>query len=115
MLGCKLDGRSAKDGIDAGGEDGDAVAAGNVAAAGNGEVDVGSFAAADPVGLHGADLVGPALELPEAVEKLVGVAGDAEEPLGEVALLNDGIFVTPAAAAHHLLVGENGLALRGTS
>ena len=53
----------------------------------------------------------PALfELRHVVEKLVGVVGDLEEPLFQGALLDGGVFVAPAAALHHLFVGQDGSA-----
>src|SRR5262249_39556151 len=58
--------------------------------------------------LHQAHLVGPTVERLERVQELVGVLGDAQEPLGELALLDRGAGA-PAAAVDHLLVGEYGL------
>ena len=107
MFGGELEGGGAEDGVDAGGEDGDAHRVGAVV---DGEGDLRAFAAADPVALHGAHLLGPAVEGVEAGEEFVGVAGDAEEPLRQVALLDQGVFVPPAAAVHDLLIGEHGAA-----
>ena len=45
-------------------------------------------------------------------QQLVGVVGDLEEPLLQRALLDGRVFVPPAAAVDHLLVGEHGGALR---
>ena len=45
------------------------------------------------------------------VQQLVGVIRDLEEPLLQRALLHRRVFVTPAAAFHHLLVGQHGGAL----
>ena len=75
-------------------------------------MNLGALGAADPVGLHEADALGP-VDGAE-VEQFVGVAGDAEEPLFEVAL-DDGRLAAFAAAglalgAEDLLVGEDGLA-----
>ena len=50
----------------------------------------------------------PPSSSPHGVEQFVGVSGDSEEPLFEGALLHGRGFVTPAAAVHHLLVGEHG-------
>ncbi len=79
------------------------------------EINLGAFAAADPVALHGAHFFRPAVELVEAVEQLLRIRGDAEEPLHQVALLHDRVFVPPAAAVDDLLIGEHGGALAGTS
>ena len=106
VLGGEGDEGCAVNGVDTGGEDFDLFVR-----AFDGEVDEGAFGAADPVALHGADLVGPAVHGVEAVEELIGILGDAKEPLGEVALLDDGVFVTPATTAYNLLVGEDGGAL----
>ena len=98
------DAGGAVDGIDAGGEDADGRA-GAIEV----EIDFGAFGAADPVALHGEDALGPAaFELRHVVEELVGVVGDFEEPLFEGALFDGGIFVAPAAAIDHLLVGQHG-------
>ncbi len=51
---------------------------------------------------------GPALEMIEARQEIVGIVGDLEEPLGELALL-DRRSRAPAAAVDHLLVGEHRL------
>ena len=108
VFGGEDDAGGAVDGVDAGGEDADFLVR-----AGEGEIDFGAFAAADPVALHGAHLGGPAgLELVHVVEKLVGVGGDAEEPLVEFALFDGGGFVTPAAAVDDLFIGEDGGAFR---
>ena len=64
---------------------------------------------ADPVALHRRDLVGP-LELRE-VEQLLGVARDAEEPLLQVALRDDGVAAL-ALAVDDLLVRQHRLVLR---
>ena len=73
------------------------------------EIDLGAFGAADPVALHGEDALGPAaFELRHVVEQLVGVGGDFEEPLFEGALFDGRVFVAPAAAFDHLLVGQHG-------
>ena len=63
---------------------------------------------ADPVLLHEADLGRPALEPVEGLAQLLGVGGDAEEPLGELAPLHRRARA-PAAAVDHLLVGQHRL------
>ncbi len=77
MFGRQNDAGGAVDGVHAGGEDADLFAAGL-----QGEVGLRAFAAADPVALHGEHLLRPAgLDLAHVVEQLVGVGGDAQEPL----------------------------------
>ncbi len=70
------------------------------------ERDPGAFGAPDPVALHREHLLGPLGEAVGGVEQLVGVGGDAEEPLLQVARL-DRRPAAPAAAVHHLLVGQH--------
>ena len=67
-----------------------------------------SLRAPDPVLLHQADFFRPALEMIEARQEIVGIVGDLEEPLGELALL-DRRARAPAAPVDHLLVGEHRL------
>ena len=74
----------------------------------DGEAQRGALGAADPVALHGGDALGPVHAA--EIEQLLGVGGDAEEPLGEEAAL-DGIVAALAEAVEHLLVGEHGLAV----
>ncbi len=62
---------------------------------------------ADPVALHHAHLLGPALERIERLEQVLGEVGDFQEPLRQLALL-DHRAGAPAAAVDHLLVGEHG-------
>ena len=76
-----------------------------------GKVDLGALGAADPVGLHLLDALGPAGKLLQIVEQLLGVLGDLEVPLLKVALLGLGA-AAPALALGDLLVGQNGLAVR---
>ena len=66
-----------------------------------------AFGAADPVLLHQPDLFRPAVERIQAVEQLLRHRGDLEEPLRQVALL-DQRAGAPAAPVDHLLVGEHG-------
>ena len=77
------------------------------------EIDFGAFGAADPVALHRQHTLGPALfEFVGIVQQLVGVGGDAEEPLFDFTLLDRRRFVAPAAPFDHLLVGEHRRAFR---
>ena len=64
--------------------------------------------APDPVALHETDLVRPAVETVEARQQIFGIVGDLEEPLGQLALLDDRARA-PAAPVDHLLVGEHRL------
>lgn len=76
---------------------------------GKGEVDLGTLGATDPVALLGLDVLRPAIEPVEVVQELLGVVGDAQVPLGELALLGYGT-TAPAPAVHDLLVGKDRLA-----
>ena len=67
-----------------------------------------ALGAADPVLLHQPDFFRPAVERVERVEQLLGELRDLEEPLRQLALL-DQRAGAPAAAVDHLLVGEHGL------
>ena len=71
------------------------------------EAELEAAALADPVLLHQPDLVRPVFERRQPVEQLVGEVGDLEEPLVELAPLDEGARA-PAAAVDHLLVGEHG-------
>ena len=71
------------------------------------EDDLGPLGAADPVALHRDHVLGPGLEQVEVGQQAVGVLGDAEEPLLEVALHDLGAAAL-AAAVDDLLVGEHG-------
>ncbi|MNH11884.1 hypothetical protein D3C79_714120 [compost metagenome] len=66
---------------------------------------------ADPVALHGLDLLRPARQLVEAFQQLVGVVGDAEVVHRDFALL-DQRARTPATAVDDLFVGQYGLVRR---
>ena len=81
-------------------------------ATGDGEVDVRAPRPADPVLLHEQDALGPlALERAHVLEQPVGVVGDLEVPLGQLALGDLGAAAL-APATDDLLVGEHGLVLR---
>ena len=64
--------------------------------------------APNPVALHGLDRIRPARQFVQAVQQFIGISGDLEEPLRNLALLHDRAG-TPAAAVDHLLVREHGL------
>ena len=72
------------------------------------EHDVGTEALADPVALHGLDLLGPAFQLVQAAQQLFGVSGDLEVVHRDFALL-DQRARAPATAVDDLLVGQHGL------
>ena len=72
------------------------------------EDDVGAEALADPVALHGLDLLGPAGQLVQATQQFFRIGGDAEVVHGDLALLDQGAGA-PAAAVDDLLVGQHGL------
>ncbi len=71
------------------------------------ELERRALGAADPVGLHHLDALGP-VDAIEA-EEFFGVGGDAEEPLGQEAAFDD-IVGALTAAVDDLFVGEHGLA-----
>ena len=71
------------------------------------EPDQEPLGAPDPVALHRAHLLGPAVERIERVEQLLRILRDLEDPLVHFALLDRGAGA-PAATVDHLLVGEHG-------
>ena len=71
------------------------------------EGDLRALRAPDPVALHRLDVRGP-VDLVEVVEQPVGVVGDAEEPLRELADL-DLVAAALAAPVDDLLVGQHRL------
>src|SRR5690606_39098432 len=71
------------------------------------EMHFDAFAAADPVALHGLDLLGPAVERVEGGEQFIRVGSDLDEPLRNFLALDPGV-AAPAAAVDDLLVGEHG-------
>ncbi len=80
-------------------------------AAGEGEIDACALAAADPVGLHRADLFGPVAQFRQVIEQPLGVLGNPEEPLVQVLQADLGP-ASLAAAVHDLLVRQARLARR---
>ena len=70
------------------------------------EADQQALAAADPVLLHQPDFFRPAVELVERGEQVLRIVADLEEPLRQLALL-DQRAGAPAAAVDDLLVGEH--------
>ena len=71
------------------------------------EGDLRALRAPDPVALHRLDVRGP-LDRVEVVEQAVGVVGDAEEPLLELADLDE-VAAALAAPVDDLLVGQDRL------
>ncbi len=72
------------------------------------ELDLEAFRAADPVALHGLHRIRPAVKVLQLVEQFLGVVGDLQEPLRNLALL-DQRTGTPSATLDDLLVGQHGL------
>ena len=89
----------AEEGVGAGGEHLDGRL-------GHGEPDAGALRAADPVALHGLDLVGP-VEPVEVVDEPVGVGGDPHHPLAEVLAEDGEVAALGAALGGDLLVGQD--------
>ena len=81
-----------------------------ISARGVGEIPEHACAAAlaDPVRLHQAHLLRPALERVEAAQQLIREVRDLEVPLRELASL-DRRTGAPALAVDHLLVGQHGV------
>ena len=71
------------------------------------ELDLRALGAADPVALHGHHVLGP-LDGLQVVQQPVGVVGDAEEPLLQLAHLDQRARAL-AAPVDDLLVGQHGL------
>ena len=69
------------------------------------EIDLGSFAAADPVALHVLDRLGPT-EVFQLIREPVAVGRDAEQPLAERQAF-DGVAAAIALAVDDLFVGEH--------
>ena len=115
MLGREQEERAAEQRVGARREHGDALVGGLVGLVAERELDLGAFAAADPVGLHALDALGPAGQLVEIVEEPLRVVGDLEVPLLELALLDHALAAPALAVADDLLVGEHRRAAPDTS
>ena len=94
-----------REGVGSGGEHGDRL----ILCSLNAEADLRPFRATDPVGLHGAHPFRPALEGVQVVEQRLGVVGDAQEPLIQLALFHQSSGAPGAAVTIHLLIGQHGL------
>ncbi len=70
-----------------------------------------AFAASDPVTLHRPRALRPARELIEIVEQPIGIGSDSQEPLREIATLDE-MAAAPAASVDDLFVGEHGPVVR---
>ena len=77
-----------------------------IVAAGQAEKDPRPFRTPDPVLLHQADAVRPAVQRLDRFQQIVGVMGDLQEPLGQQALFHQ-LARTPASPVDHLLVGQH--------
>ena len=73
------------------------------------EINLRSDGTTDPVGLHRAHPLGPSLQQVKIVEQCVGVVGNAQEPLPEIFLLNQGPGSPGATFTVNLLIGQHGL------
>jgi len=93
--------------IGAGGVDLHAITQARRRRASEGEFQPQALGPADPVLLHQPHLVRPAIQGLQAFDQVVGIVGDAQEPLVQLALLDLGAGA-PAAAVDHLFVGQDG-------
>ncbi len=107
MIGRECDEARAEDGVGARREHLDR-GRGGLAAGHQLEQQPQAIGFADPVALHGADLVRPVGQPVERLEQVLGIVRNLQEPLRQLALLDDRTRA-PAAAVDHLLVGEHGL------
>ncbi len=74
------------------------------------EAEFQTFAASDPVALHGLDAFRPALQQIEILQELIGIIRDFQEPLGQFLLFHRGV-AAPALAVDDLFVGQYGVTL----
>lgn len=79
-----------------------------VLAAFEGEGQLGTHGFANPVTLHGLDLLRPVLQLVQIIQQFFGVVGNADKPLGNLFLL-DQRAGAPAATINHLFIGQHRL------
>ena len=99
MLGCQHQIRRTEQGVGPGGEDLDIPRVG-------GEAHLGAGRPADPVALHGLDLVRP-IEDVEIVEQSVGIGGDPHHPLPQALSEYRKVAAVTAAVGGHLFVGQH--------
>ena len=96
-------------GVWPGGEDRNLAAAGSAVPIHHLKLQLCPRAAANPVGLHGAHPLRPAIELGEIVEQLVSVGSDLQKPLAQLALFHQSSGAPRSASAVHLFIGQYGL------
>ena len=106
VLGCQDHKGRPEEGVLARREDGDGTCA-----VFQGKYHIGPDTLADPVLLHRDNALGPARELVAVLQELIGVGRDLEEPSGELPFFHLAV-AAPAGPRLHLLVGQDGLALR---
>ena len=113
MLGRQDRVRDAEPGVGTGREhlDRGNVGAGPALAIRDRKTEFGALRAPDPVSLHVLDALGP-VDAGGVVEEALSVGGDAEEPLGQLAVLNEIAGTLARAVGEHLLVGQHRLAPR---
>ena len=99
MLGCQHHVGGAEQRVRSRGEHLDVAGVG-------GELHLGAGGPADPVALHGLDLVRPVQHF-EVVEQTVGVRGDAHHPLPQPLPEHREVAAVAAAVRRHLLVGQH--------
>ncbi|MNM85287.1 hypothetical protein D3C81_973990 [compost metagenome] len=110
VFACDGDEAHAHHRVRAGGEHAQRIQRGAVHVA-HVELDFQAFGTTNPVALHGLDRIRPARQFIQAVQQLLGVIGDAQEPLRDLALLNQ-CTGAPTAAVDDLLVGQHGVVHR---
>ena len=89
-----------------GGIDLDAIEVGHRFIQPKGQLHAAAFS--NPVALHGAHGLGPAVQRVEALQQFFRIGGNTNKPLRDLAPLDDGARA-PAAPIDHLLIGQNGL------
>ena len=99
-FGCQYHEGDAKDGVDAGGEDGDFACL-----AGHFKCNLGAFRAANPVALRLFDGIGP-VHFVQTLQQTLGVGRRAQTPLLHL-FLNHGVASTLANAVNDLIVGKH--------
>ena len=104
VLGREHHVRRPEEGVRAGGEDLDRARGGR-------KRELGAAGTADPVALHGLDLLRPVEEL-QVLEQAVGVGGDAHHPLLEVLAEDREVAALGATLGGDLLVRQHGAQAR---
>ena len=89
-----------------GGIDLDAIEVGHRFIQPKGQLHAAAFS--NPVALHGAHGLGPAVQCVEALQQFFRIGGNTDKPLWNLAPLDHGARA-PAAPIDHLLIGQNGL------